>query len=305
MEERFTPFSFSVKYLDFSTSASKKYTTGFSLCDLAMESGRVEYLAEAVKRFSSWGAAKKKAAIPKTIVRKKKRRVDLRKKEKRSRAAQPKGQSMIEWEKKLTGTGKRLTPTQRRRYRYNRNVPTHDPIFVAGLIIIKGDDDDRKVLVVRQDGQVQLPKAKKKNNDTLVKTAKLGLRQMTGLRLPEEASEELTMKNVISIRDFVPINAYQKNVPRTMTFFVVYLNNEDDLQNVDFDEATARAVSIIQEGSGLASDLVKLIMKFCGNFWVDKSRIEFIRLSWLVDKRNRRGVDKKTISILDKLQKEF
>lgn len=53
MEERFTPFSFSVKHLDFSTSASKKYTAGFSLCDLAMESGRIEYLAAAVERFSS------------------------------------------------------------------------------------------------------------------------------------------------------------------------------------------------------------------------------------------------------------
>jgi len=53
MEERFTPFSFSVKYLDFSTCASKNYTTGFSLCDLTMDSGRVEYLAKAIERFSS------------------------------------------------------------------------------------------------------------------------------------------------------------------------------------------------------------------------------------------------------------
>jgi len=212
---------------------------------------------------------------------------------------------MIEWEKTLTGTGKRMTPHQLRRYRYNRNVPIHDTIFVAGLIVIKGEDDDRKVLVVREDGQMHLPRAMKKKDDTLEKAAKLGLKQMTGLRLPKQASEELTKNNVISIRDFVPINAYQKNIPRKMTFFVVYLNNQEDLQNVEFDEATTKAVCIIQEGSGLASDLVKLIMKFCGNFWVDKARIEFIRLSWLVDKRNRRGVDKKTISILDKLQKEF
>lgn len=304
MEERFTPFSFAVTHLDFSTEDRSNFAFAFSLCDLAMDPGREQYLAKAITRITSLGTAKPKAPRPKTLVKKKKQRFDLNKKEKRVRPSQTKGQKRVEWEKTITGTGKRMTPQQKRMYTKYHYVPAVDPIIEAGVIVVKGENKNREVLVIRQEGQLQLPKAKKKKKDTLLTAARLGLKALTGLRLPKDANVELNDSNAISIRDFVRVNNYQQRVPRTLTLFVANLKNDEDLQIAEYDEATARVEHAIEFSTGLATYLAKLIAKFTGTFWVDRAHVEFISLSWLLDKRNKRGVEKKTRSILDTLQRD-
>jgi len=206
-----------------------------------------------------------------------------------------------EMEKKVTSTEKRMTSQQKRRFRRCRHNRPLEPIYEAGLIVIRGKDDNRKVLVVRQDGQVELPKAKQKNDDTLLKTARQAFETMTRLQLPQEASNTPTWTNAISITDFLRMSAYEGIRRRILTFFVVYLNENEHLQNVNHEEVLVKVKQIIELRSGFHSDLAKIIVDLAGSFWVDKPLVEFIRLTWLVDKRNRRGIEKKTISILGKL----
>jgi len=128
----------------------------------------------------------------------------------------------------------------------------NENIQSAGLIVTRGHAEDFEVLVIKRKGytKFQLPNGIVKKGENIVETAKRKFNEETGLELPEDCK--------IADSESITSNYVTNKGPQTTLFFPAYLASGDEL-------------------------------KFAYGKESETISVEFVRLSWLTDKCNRKS----------------